>query len=365
MSTFLSASKHSPISASSTQALPQDLNVHKHPQPEGVCLVIAHGAPVYGMDTLLDGSLLTASMIGVVKSHLNDDAQIHHELIYTKKRLSSMPFALEARGDDLWIGTYRGVMRGTCVGGDVSMFSTSLEDLSTLDVSLSGDMVAVGGDDNRVLLFRADGERIWQGSTYKFPCRVRLDDTSLVVAGWNGMVFDAHLKDLPEMRDNGGWAGATAELQGVYVPDGGMPVFDALRMPDGRIIAVGVKDETQGFAVAWHAKAPHQAAASVVTQGGLHAIEHSPDGKWLAIGGNDQSVSILDSRDFSIKAQLNVALCVPEDESRAPFSAGVDYYEGSGAAAVFSLEWSHDGSSLFIGTQSGAVLEWSSAVFEP
>jgi WD40 repeat protein len=150
--------------------------------------------------------------------------------------------------------------------------------------------------------------------------------------------------------------GPYASIDGYHTP-GGMPAFDALRLPDGRLAAVGVEHE-QGFVSVWHEETPEH-ITSLKTTAGLHVIELSPDGKWLAMGGNDQMVTILETSNLSMKTSLDVNDCVPNVDSFGHFAASVDYYEGSGPSAVFSLEWSHDGASVYIGTQSGAVLEWS------
>lgn len=362
MIAFLTHPKRSTLRLhpSSTTALSSDLPIHTHAQPEDVCLVVAHGAPVYCLEALEDASLLTGSRLGVIRSEVDEDALLRHALLHSGREIS-MPFALEARGDTLWMGTYRGVFHAPLSGSTSHRFPTSVDDLSALDVSADGSLVAVGGDSDRVLLFDMNGERRWQGTTHKYPCRVRLVDDSLMIASWDGMVFEVALDALPEMMDSGGWMGATASLFGDHPPAGGMPAFDVTRLRDGHVVAVGV-DASQGFGVKWKPGHQESIPGSISTEGGLHAIELSPDGQWLATGGNDKAVSVLNAADFSMVARLDVTGCVPEDDSSAPFSASVDYYEGSGAAAVFSLEWAHDGSGIYIGTQSGAVLAWSPSI---
>jgi len=190
--------------------------------------------------------------------------------------------------------------------------------------SPDGSSVAVGRQDGGVALWDiADGKQtaVLGGDSRVFSVAFSPDGSTLAVGGYNGTVtlWDAVTgKQTATLTESGATSGE--QVNSVKFGKGGQTLAVAF----GSNVAL------------WDTATGRRAA--VLTAGGtVNSMAFSPDGKTLAVGGENGIVTL-----------WNTGTHVPS----APMAA---------VSAVFSVAFSPDGSTLAAGTDAGSVDLWDTA----
>ncbi|MCA9606550.1 MAG: hypothetical protein KC619_13185 [Myxococcales bacterium] len=154
------------------------------------------------------------------------------------------------------------------------------EAVTSLAARSDGTMVATG-DDDAVVVVRADGSELGRGSTYKWPyhASISLDQRRAIIASWDASLYEISLDEpfagddlLPELR----------------VPYPGMPFYAALEVDPSRLVIAtqGELVRGNGASLALWTRGADAWDAYLQTPGVL-ALAFSPDRSVLAAGGYD------------------------------------------------------------------------------
>lgn len=337
--------------------------------------------------------LVSAGRDGKILAH--DLTNYSTTVIYTLDNFNAghLFHRLDLLDDILVVGMTSGMCVWLDLANNITLKTIEALEYAISDVSIAKNgVVALVGDSDVIKLYDQNYSCIWEGATYKFPYSVNFspDQKKFIIATWDGYLYEVKLDELPqaEIDENGEvWP---ADLGYPNHPDPGSPIFRAQYLSENKVVLAGYKNYngSSGFLRIWDIN-KNEFIENFLPTEGIHAIAVSPSGKYLAAGGNNQTIWVWTLNDFEMVCEWKlgnmeespdeltsdeefalrmkrVGMTVDGFDHIKPspmskdvyFPAVIEFYKTKGLHTVLSLAFGSNDQTLYAGVQNGSILEF-------